>query len=595
MAINPEISLGVRPAQIENPLDSFGKALSVRNMVRQGQLHDQQIQLGQQELQMGQLKQQQVQQAMDEDAMVRQAYGQAAAQGGGVEAVRKLLVGKVSPARLNAIDKEILDAQEKRGKISEQNLKNSQAQNAMVASAGQALLKLPPEQRPAAWTQERARLIEQGVITADHAPEQYPGDDWVQLNVDHALTADVLFTQEMKRREDQRAANGEQRAAAIAVSQLAEANTKAAVADRQNAAAQLGAATDKFGYAKIFAGLPPEMRSQFPDPMQFDPAKTPAQVRQIGMTAEQQTQATQAAANAAQTKAYQDAELKQGQQRIGIQAQEQALRQKTFDATYGALVDPNTGKPLEGEAAKAVAMQDPLATAIANYQSPPPSVNRGGAGASVMRKVLAINPQYNAQNWQGQQKILNDFTSGKSAQELAGVNTALGHVGVLNEAVAALNNGDVRLLNSIGNRLGVETGSTPVGVFKTIVHRVGPELVKAYTGAAGGQAEREVAAHDFDPNLSPEQLKANIAMTAHLLQSKLDAKQSQWKNVMGDRSFNFLSPEAQSTMQKLNSGGSGGRGAKPYSQTATGPNGHKIGTNDGGKTWFDVETGKQVQ
>jgi hypothetical protein len=34
---------------------------------------------------------------------------------------------------------------------------------------------------------------------------------------------------------------------------------------------------------------------------------------------------------------------------------------------------------------------------------------------------------------------------------------------------------------------------------------------------------------------------------------------------------------------------------KKYEQTATGPNGHKIGSNDGGNTWYDVETGKQVQ
>jgi hypothetical protein len=32
-----------------------------------------------------------------------------------------------------------------------------------------------------------------------------------------------------------------------------------------------------------------------------------------------------------------------------------------------------------------------------------------------------------------------------------------------------------------------------------------------------------------------------------------------------------------------------------YQQTATGPGGHKIGSNDGGKTWVDTQTGKPVQ
>src|SRR4051794_23513056 len=109
MAINPEISLGVRTPEIEDPLTSYSKALSVRQMIQQGQLHQQQLQLGKQELQTGAMKNQQIQQSMDEDALVRNAYGEAAKSGGGVDAVRKLLVGKVSPARLNAIDKEILD------------------------------------------------------------------------------------------------------------------------------------------------------------------------------------------------------------------------------------------------------------------------------------------------------------------------------------------------------------------------------------------------------------------------------------------------------------------------------------------------------
>jgi hypothetical protein len=41
-----------------------------------------------------------------------------------------------------------------------------------------------------------------------------------------------------------------------------------------------------------------------------------------------------------------------------------------------------------------------------------------------------------------------------------------------------------------------------------------------------------------------------------------------------------------------------GNAPKPgatYQQTATGPNNHKIGSNDGGKTWVDVQTGKPVQ
>lgn len=35
--------------------------------------------------------------------------------------------------------------------------------------------------------------------------------------------------------------------------------------------------------------------------------------------------------------------------------------------------------------------------------------------------------------------------------------------------------------------------------------------------------------------------------------------------------------------------------ATTYKMTATGPNGHKIGSNDGGNTWVDIQTGKAIQ
>src|SRR5262249_45563935 len=155
--------------------------------------------------------------------------------------------------------------------------------------------------------------------------------------------------------------------------------------------------------------------------------------------------------------------------------------------------------------------------------------------------------------------LIRDFTSGKSANEMVAINTALGHVGVLNQAVDALKNNDVRVLNAIANRFGVETGSSAPAVFKTIVHRVGPELVKAYAGAGGGQEEGKVAGQDFDANLAPATLKANLATTATLLNSKIQAKQQQWQNTMGTKPMPVgLTTEAQETMKSLTGGGSGG-------------------------------------
>jgi hypothetical protein len=56
-----------------------------------------------------------------------------------------------------------------------------------------------------------------------------------------------------------------------------------------------------------------------------------------------------------------------------------------------------------------------------------------------------------------------------------------------------------------------------------------------------------------------------------------------------------LSPSVTGVHGGLSVGARSGATPKSYQQTATGPGGHKIGSNDGGNTWFDVQTGKAVQ
>src|SRR5262249_38388928 len=113
----------------------------------------------------------------------------------------------------------------------------------------------------------------------------------------------------------------------------------------------------------------------------------------------------------------------------------------------------------------------------------------------VMGGVAQLDPQWSEQRAQ----LRKDFTVGKHSTEINDINTAMGHVGVLGDAIDALNNNNVRVLNSIANRLGLETGSDAITTFKTIVHRVGPELTKAYLGAGGSAGERGADEKDFSP------------------------------------------------------------------------------------------------
>ena len=170
---------------------------------------------------------------------------------------------------------------------------------------------------------------------------------------------------------------------------------------------------------------------------------------------------------------------------------------------------------------------------------------------TVMGGVYESDPQFNEQR----SELRKDLTVGKHSGEINATNTALGHVGVLGDAIDALNNKNgLQVLNGLAQKLGVQTGSDSTTVFNTIVHRVGPELAKAYIGAGGSAGERGSDEKDFDPSLGPQQLKSNVGITAKLLRSKIGALENQWNqnksDTMPEFQDRFLTPEAKQQLNK---------------------------------------------
>lgn len=174
---------------------------------------------------------------------------------------------------------------------------------------------------------------------------------------------------------------------------------------------------------------------------------------------------------------------------------------------------------------------------------------------TVMGEVFKQDPQWSEQR----AELRKSFTQDK---EIGAINTALGHVGVMYDAIDALGNNNVKALNAIGNRLGIELGTgSAVTKFNTIIHRLGPELSKAYIAGGGSAGERGTDEKDFDPSLGPKLLKDNAAITAQLLRSKISSKAFQWdqNKTEGMPSFEdkFIMPEAKQVLEKLNPKGGG--------------------------------------
>lgn len=193
----------------------------------------------------------------------------------------------------------------------------------------------------------------------------------------------------------------------------------------------------------------------------------------------------------------------------------------------------------------------PRVKAILDYRAPlPPAGRSNPVNNAINYWVNALDPQHDETNFPARNKLMTAFTSGNESRQINAINTAMGHIGVLGNAIDALNNGDVKLLNKVANGIGAQIGATPKTTFETIVHRVGPELAAAYIQGGGGEGERGTTADDFSPSMAPEQLKSNVGITARLLRSKIGALENQYRQTMGRDDFQqrFITPEAQNSL-----------------------------------------------
>jgi hypothetical protein len=217
-----------------------------------------------------------------------------------------------------------------------------------------------------------------------------------------------------------------------------------------------------------------------------------------------------------------------------------------------------------GTSPQAVNAKQGIVDEIGQYKMDPQMFSRVLAKhPEIPGLIQAKYPDWDQTTYQAKNSLMKGFTSGSQSKEINAINTTMGHVKVLDDAVDALNNGNLTILNKLGNSLGINvTGQTAPAAFKLIVHRVGPEIASSYIPGGGGEMERVANEKDFDENLPGQTLHNNAAITVNLLRSKIGALENQYKNTVGRDDFTqrFLTPEAQSSLQKFGGGNAPGGG-----------------------------------
>ena len=243
---------------------------------------------------------------------------------------------------------------------------------------------------------------------------------------------------------------------------------------------------------------------------------------------------------------------------------------------------------------KMPAGQQSIVKQLVDYKYPLPSsfALRSPYWQKILETASQYDPSFNAAQYNNRVALMKDFTSGKAANNIRSLNTAVGHLDTLQKAATALDNGGIQLWNAIANKGLTATGDPRVTNFNVAANAVESELAAVFKGMGATDQEIKAWRENLSAAESPEQLRGAISTAVELLGSRLDALRQQYESGMGRKPHvQFLTPKSESILSKITSGGE--HAAQSWEATATGKDGHKIGYR-GGK-WYDVQSGAEVK
>jgi hypothetical protein len=141
------------------------------------------------------------------------------------------------------------------------------------------------------------------------------------------------------------------------------------------------------------------------------------------------------------------------------------------------------------------------------------------------------------------------MASGEDHKAVLAFNTASGHLSQLQDAIDALNNNDITVLNKIANKYGVATGQSAPVVFDAIRNAVAGELGKVFKGQVT-DSEVEHIGSTLGNDLSPQALSGVVKADANLMMSKLSAVHDSYYGLVGEHPY-VLFPEGAAAFKKL--------------------------------------------
>jgi hypothetical protein len=150
-------------------------------------------------------------------------------------------------------------------------------------------------------------------------------------------------------------------------------------------------------------------------------------------------------------------------------------------------------------------------------------------------------------------QTLKEYASTKpntAGGNIIAFNAAMAHLGLLNDAIDALGNGNMKLFNSLGQKYKEQTGSSVGATFDTVKQAVSGELAKV-TGSLS-QGEQEAIKGPLDKSNSPQSLNAAVRSAVQIMDGKIGALHQHYVNILHEEPDEpLIYPESQKVRDRL--------------------------------------------
>ncbi len=337
-----------------------------------------------------------------------------------------------------------------------------------------------------------------------------------------------------------------------------------AVAERTNA--RLGKSYDDFVLSSAFVPASPIARAPINSPTPIDPAKHAT----VAYTAEPARRLTAdemllrsvpASQKLGVEKTLQEMALKRQDSDLALRKQQEVEREnKAKDAQNAPFVAPKdaAGVPITGDALMATLpdAKRKLVQAVLDGRQAIPSGTalKDPYWKGVLETANLVDPNFDTVNYNARANTRKDFTSGAASKQINAINTVAGHLHDLAEEGKKLGNTGLDWLNGVYNKL--TPGGTDRGVtlnnFETLKEGVATELMRTWRQVgAGSEKEIEDWKSTITSAKSPEELRGAFKTVGGMLESKLGALDTQYKQGMGTEAVSAISPESRKRLDAL--------------------------------------------